>query len=75
MFVGHIRSRIVEVHKPSERPEGGYAEMPVHVDDKSIADSGAPWSFVSKEIAIHLQQAILDTGMPRELWSFYPSGS
>lgn len=73
MFIGHLRSRIVEIHKPKLPAEGGYMEMPIHVENTAIERSGAPWSFVSREIAVHLQQAILDTGIPREMWIFQPS--
>ena len=28
-----------------------------------------PWGFIRREIAIHLAQAVLDTGVPKEHWN------
>lgn len=73
MLIGHLRTGVIEKHLPNLPAEGGQFEMKITIPEPEISASGSPWSFVSREIAIHLQQAILDTTVPREFWVFYPT--
>ena len=58
----------LETQVPGQPAEGGVFEIEVWVDDLALRKSGAPKTYFFRELAVHLQQAMLDTGVPREYW-------
>ena len=65
---------IVELRTPGEPTEGGTFEMPVEIDTDVLRKEPSPKTYFFREIGIHLSQATLETGIPREYWniSFEP---
>ncbi len=73
MFIGTLCTDIVEKHEFGLLAEGGQFTIKVAVENDYIEKSGSPKTYVLREIAIHLAQAIQDTGVPREFWYFESS--
>lgn len=73
MLIGHLRTGVIEKQEPNSPLEGGFFEIEIRVPKPDIEASGAPWSFVAKEIGVHLAQAMQDTTVPRNFWMFYPT--
>lgn len=59
---------VLEDHRKGLVPETGRFEIEVYVNEKAMLKSGDPRGYAFKEIGIHLQQAILDTTVPKEFW-------
>lgn len=59
---------VVEMRAPGAPTEGGVFELEVLIDETEMRKSGAPQSFFFRELAMHLAQAMLDTGIPRQYW-------
>jgi len=58
----------IEKHEPNTPAELGEFNMPVEIDRAVMKNSGSPKEYFFKEIAVHLAQAMVTTGVPREYW-------
>ena len=67
--VATLRTDPIEAHQRYGPPEGGFFEIEVNMNRTAIGLSRDPWGLVKREIATHLAQAILDTGVPKEYWT------
>lgn len=67
MILGTLRTRIIEDHDVSE---GGFFELEVTIDETMMKRSGDAKSFAYTTIASWLSYVIIDTGVPREYWTF-----
>lgn len=67
MILGTLRTRIIEDHSIEE---GGFFELEVTIDEGLMQRSGDVKSFAYKTIANFLASAVLDTHVPRDLWTF-----
>lgn len=68
LHLATLSTQVVETRKLGEPLEGGVFEVEVYVDDLALRKSGSPKEFFFRELAIHLAQAMKDTGVPREYW-------
>lgn len=58
----------LELRRMSAPTEIGVFEVEIEIDKVKMRNSGDPFGFFKHELALHLAQAILDTGVPRENW-------
>lgn len=68
LHMGTLSTQPLEIQTPGEPAEGGVFEVEVYIDDLTLRKSGAPKEYFFRELAIHLAQAMKDTGVPREYW-------
>lgn len=67
MILGTLRTHIIE---DRDIGEGGFFELEVNVDETLMKRSGDVRAFGYKTIAGHLSSAVIDTTVPRDLWTF-----
>lgn len=68
LHMATLFSDVVEMRSPMGPTEGGQFEVPVNVDEIKMLNSGSPQSWFFRELALHLAQAMVDTGIAREYW-------
>ena len=68
LHMATLTTRPLEIQLPKTPAEGGVFEVEVWVDELTMRKSGAPQTYFFREMALHLAQAMLDTGVPAEYW-------
>ncbi|TXH48640.1 MAG: hypothetical protein E6Q97_24365 [Desulfurellales bacterium] len=68
LHLATLSTQVVEMRTPETPLEGGVFEVEIFVDDVDLRKSRAPKEFFFRELAIHLAQAMMDTGIQREYW-------
>lgn len=68
LHMATLYTDVLEMRSPLGPTEGGQMTLEVEVNEMSMKHSGDPQRYFFRELALHLAQGIVDTGIERQYW-------